>query len=500
MGIGAAISGFAQGAAQGIKLRSDLDDAEQRRGLMRTQQKTAELTNQLTEGQIARENERKAIREEGVALTKAYSTGEDAERFGFVLSEDEFGNKKYDPNDPANIRRNYDLNKDLTRRRAIAFDRNPDADVSALEDLQKKRYQERLNTAVTLADIGDWSGFNRAMKSVYSDFQDGRQFTGSKVFDSDKGKMVTMYYTDEKTSSPGEYTVPLQNLSVIARQGLNLNDALTHRLRVQDADRQDLLANSTINLQGVQQDLIKAQQKLVSVQTEHVPKEFKQKQDEGTARIEYYRRLGQAAVQNAATAAKKVDTESSLADISKLNTALNGTTDRIVTMLNIRKAPGDLASDEEKQLFLENQQIAAGAVSLVSQSVIATNGKTVVDAGQAINMARFGYGALKPENIETTMARFGRTLQEDAPGLFTVQYGGYRVPLTGSDRMAPQLRQVIEKRDAAKQGQGQPAAEQPRRGITAPPAAQITPLDTRRGLGAPSVPGGTDFMLTGQPR
>lgn len=500
MGIGAAISGFAQGAAQGIKLRSDLDDAEQRRGLMRTQQKTAELTNQLTEGQIARENERKAIREEGVALTKAYSTGEDAERFGFVLSEDEFGNKKYDPNDPANIRRNYDLNKDLTRRRAIAFDRNPDADVSALEDLQKKRYQERLNTAVTLADIGDWSGFNRAMKSVYSDFQDGRQFTGSKVFDSDKGKMVTMYYTDEKTSSPGEYTVPLQNLSVMARQGLNLNDALTHRLRVQSENRQDNLANSTIGLQSVQQQLISAQQKLVAVQTEQAPKELKLKENEGLAKIEYYRKLGNAAVQNAATAAEKVGVDRSLADISRLNGAVNATTDRIITLLNIRKAPGDAADKEEKAAFLDNQAIGAGAASLVAQSVIATNGRTVMDAGQAIKIAQFGYTALNPDNIQTTMARFGRTLQEDAPGLFTVQYGGYRVPLTGGPKQADVLRKFMEARDAAKQGQGQPAAEQPRLGITAPPAAQITPIEPRRGLSAPTAPIGNEFMLTDRPR
>lgn len=490
MGIAAAIGGFAEGAAKGIKLRSDLDDAEQRRGLMKIQAEGAQLQNAAARGQLDREEERKRLREESVEIAKAYATGEGAEKYGFVLDEDEFGYKKYNPNNSQNVRRNYELNKDLTRRRAIAFDRNPDADVSALEDLQKKRYQERLNQALVLSDQGDWAGFDRAMRSVYNDFEDGRQFTGSKR--SEDGKNVTLYFTDEKTGQPGEYTVSKDNLANIARLGLNLNDTLTHKLKTREQDRADALANSTIDFQSAQKSLVTAQAGLVGAQAAQLPKEFDLRVKELNAKIDYMKGMVANGAKTAQAAADRATADKVTADVAKIQQSVNFATGRVIDLMNVKKPPGDLADPKEKQEFVDRLHIAGVATSMLTQSAIATNGRTVMDAGEAVRLARFGDDALKPENIERTMSRFGNTLREEAPGFFTIQYGGYRVPLSRAEGLEGPLRQAIER-------QSQPPAA-PRAGVTAPPASQITPIQTRPGIQTPPARLPNDFMFAQPPR
>lgn len=61
MGIGAAVSGFAQGLGQGLKLRSDLDDAEERRGLTKLQKEAAQLDLQKRRDEQAYEQEKKQL-------------------------------------------------------------------------------------------------------------------------------------------------------------------------------------------------------------------------------------------------------------------------------------------------------------------------------------------------------------------------------------------------------------------------------------------------------
>lgn len=58
-GIAAGLGGLAAGLAQGIKVGSDLRDAEERRGLMAEQKKAAELANQKAQGELDYDKERK---------------------------------------------------------------------------------------------------------------------------------------------------------------------------------------------------------------------------------------------------------------------------------------------------------------------------------------------------------------------------------------------------------------------------------------------------------
>jgi hypothetical protein len=261
---------------------------------------------------------------------------------------------------------------------------------------------------------------------------------------------------------------------------------------VRREDREDALANSTIDFQSAQKSLVTAQASLVGAQAAQLPKEFDLRVKELNAKIAYMKGMVANGAKTAQAAADRATADKVTADVAKIQQSVNFATGRVIDLMNVKKPPGDLADPKEKQEFVDRLYIAGVATSMLTQSAIATNGRTVMDAGEAVRLARFGDDALKPENIERTMSRFGNTLREEAPGFFTIQYGGYRVPLSRAEGLEGPLRQAIER-------QSQPPAA-PRAGVTAPPASQITPIQTRPGMQNTPARLPNDFLFAQPPR
>ncbi len=169
MALGAAISGLVQGIGQGLKLRSELDDAEERRGLMGLRKKNEELD-------LETKTELRAI---GTQL------GDEIKLF----------NQREDRESPEAIDSHYTNVGALMKRQAILSGKDPLAVDKAINDLRKEKYQEKIFAASRLLANGDESGVE-ILKPVYNKmFKDGNTLVGGS-YDT-TNDTFTLTYTNK---------------------------------------------------------------------------------------------------------------------------------------------------------------------------------------------------------------------------------------------------------------------------------------------------------------
>ncbi len=211
MALGAAISGLVQGIGQGLKLRSELDDAEERRGLMGLRKKNEELD-------LETKTELRAI---GTQL------GDEIKLF----------NQREDRESPEAIDSHYTNVGALMKRQAILSGKDPLAVDKAINDLRKEKYQEKIFAASRLLANGDESGVE-ILKPVYNKmFKDGNTLVGGS-YDT-TNDTFTLTYTN-KNGDQVMRSVPRDKLANdLVPLALNTADAskLTMKAGEEQKDR-----------------------------------------------------------------------------------------------------------------------------------------------------------------------------------------------------------------------------------------------------------------------
>lgn len=388
-GIGAAVSGFAQGMGQGLKLNSDLQDAEARRGLMALQGKQAQQAVDLGDEQAA-------SRKEAATFIKGYATGDT--NLGFVRNED----GSYDPNLPQNIARNYDLQEQSAQRVALAHGQNPTKAIAEVRELRKQGFQEGVNQAAGLYSIGDLEAGDAVLKKVYPMLRDGKTFLGSQAVDGDPNKMA-LRYKDDKTGEEKQLLTTREDLSKrLLPMAMNITDAANYNLRSQELNYRgkevDIKQQEVDNLQSWR----KVQEKLTGRELDI--KDFSAKSLDA-----YHRQMGSAAM-------ARIKTENGMLDLSRETQALNNQLTAVGTLLGIEKK-FDPAEHSKEEIAEHKAKLAMAntAMYLVNNGI--KGGKLTVDATQAIQLAQAA------ENVPFS------DIKRDGPGMFSTTINGVKVPI-----------------------------------------------------------------------
>lgn len=209
MALGAAISGLVQGIGQGIKLRSDLDDAEQRRGLMDLRKKNEEIDLQT----------KTELREIGNQL------GNEIKLF----------NEREDRESPDAIDGHYTTVGALMKRQAVLAGKDPLAVDKTINDMRKEKYQEKIFGASRLLANGDDSGIE-VLKPVFNKmFKDGNTLVGG-AYDKETDSFNLTY-----TNKNGEQltrSVPREKLANdLVPLALNVADAAKLNIKATEDDK-----------------------------------------------------------------------------------------------------------------------------------------------------------------------------------------------------------------------------------------------------------------------
>ena len=162
-GIGAAIGGFARGYTQGLKLRSDLDDAEASRGLLDLQKQDAQL-------KIDRENQMKELQTQLFSETKNWQSGQ-----GEYAPQD---GSAYDPASDGASQMHYQRIQPLLEQQAVLSGKSPLEVRQALMAMEKDRYAQTTMRAAQLIQTGDASGVDLLKGSYNKMYRDGRTLQG----------------------------------------------------------------------------------------------------------------------------------------------------------------------------------------------------------------------------------------------------------------------------------------------------------------------------------
>jgi hypothetical protein len=199
MALGAAISGLVQGIGQGIKLRSELDDAEQRRGLMDLRKKNEQLDYD-TKVEI------RSLQDQ-------------------IGNEIKLFNEREDRETPDAIDGHYTTVGALMKRQAVLAGKDHFAVDKTINDMRKDKYQEKIFAASRLLANGDESGVE-ILKPVYNKmFKDGNTLVGG-AYDKETDSFNLTY-----TNKNGE-----QLTRSVSRDKL-ANDLVPLALNVADASK-----------------------------------------------------------------------------------------------------------------------------------------------------------------------------------------------------------------------------------------------------------------------
>lgn len=199
MALGAAISGLVQGVGQGIKLRSDMEDAEQRRGLMDLRKKNEQLDYD-TKVEI------RSLQDQ-------------------IGNEIKLFNEREDRETPDAIDGHYTKVGALMKRQAVLAGKDHFAVDKTINDMRKDKYQEKIFAASRLLANGDESGVE-ILKPVYNKmFKDGNTLVGG-AYDKETDSFNLTY-----TNKNGE-----QLTRSVSRDKL-ANDLVPLALNVADASK-----------------------------------------------------------------------------------------------------------------------------------------------------------------------------------------------------------------------------------------------------------------------
>lgn len=429
MGIGAAVGGLAKGLAGGMKLKSELDDAEERRGLMGLQRKAAQQ-------QIDEQDEKAAARSEAAGFIKGYAEGNTD--LGFVRNED----GSYDPNLPANVARNYDLQEQSARRVALAYGQSPTKAAAEVRTLRKEGFQEGVNTAAQLYGMGDLAGGDAALSKVYPLIRDGRTFLGSQVDPNDPKKIALRYRLD-KTGEESSMSTTLDEVSKrLLPLAMNLTDAANFNLNSQrvDIDRERV---------GIEKEGLSLRRDEFASLKSH--RDWTQRFEETKwndgrgmreAQINYYNNMGRAAVARASA-------DLSAADLARTTQALNNQLGSVTTLLGIPKN-FDPATASKEEIDNHNLKlgIASNAMYLISNGM--KGGKLTMDAPTAIRIAQAA------ENVPF------KDIKSAGSGIYYTTIQGVTVPLSITETQY----KALERMNSETSNPATPSAA--RRGIKVP--------------------------------
>lgn len=440
MSLGAAVGGFAQGLAGGLRLSSELQDAEQRRGLVGVQ-------TDLAKTQLSGEQEKQESAKFARGVTEGYVTGNVQQ--GFVRNED----GSYDPNLPQNVQRYYDLSAQSSARFAAAHGQDPQKAIAEVEKLRKDKFAEGVNQAAAMYGMGNLEGGDAALRRVHGMYNDGRKFLKTEMDPANPG-MVRLNYQDEKTGEVKQSSpVALKDLSsTIIPMGLDLTATSNLILARQDRD----LKERQLQLSRDEFDSLKGHRKW---QEDFEAKKWTEGADLRSAHTQYYKDMGRAALM-------KASTDKSAVDIARTTQALNNQLGSVTTLIGLQKNfDPKLASKEEIADHENKLAMANTAMYLVSNSV--KNGNLTIDAPTAIRLTQAA------ENVPFS------EIKSAGNGIYYANVQGVNVPLPLNQTQY----KALEKANAAKQPTAAPAAPA-KAGISAPGAASsgLPPEAEKAGL------------------
>lgn len=151
-GIGSAIGGFAQGFAGGVRLKSEMEDAEARRGLMGLQKQSAQL----------------ALDNETQFADLSKQIGAEINAFNTLPDKD----------DPTQFDAHYTRLGGLLKQQAVLAKKDPFEVDKSINAMRKDKYAEKIYQASSLLQAGDDSGL-QVLKPVFNNmFKDGNTLQG----------------------------------------------------------------------------------------------------------------------------------------------------------------------------------------------------------------------------------------------------------------------------------------------------------------------------------
>jgi len=422
-GLGAAIGGFAQGFGQGMKIRSDLEDAKAKREFMGLQKE--KLQQELDVGKQFAELQ------QGMATeTQDYAKGTG----NYAPAE----GQTYDPTNPAVVDQYYTRIGAMAKQQAILANKNPLEVDEQMNKFRKERFSERVMQASSLLKSGDESGFE-LLKPVYNQmFKDGRELVrGAYNKDNDsfdltyKDKDGTERQTSVGRAAFAENIVPL---------ALNPADAAKFAMQNKELALKEREVQGMENWRKVQEGLSREE---LGIKREGLSIE----RMKTGGLLKYYENMGKAALDRAGA-------DRTAADLARTTSALNNQLTQVTTLLGIdknfdpaKRAPEDIEAHNQKL------SLANSAMWLVSQGV-QDGGKLKLDATQAIQMAQ-----------AADNASF-RDIKRAGPGMFYTEINGTRVPVNIKESEYKQLEAAFKKQQ--QQDAPGPTASDARRGIKPP--------------------------------
>jgi hypothetical protein len=237
MALAAGLGGLAQGFAQGLKLRSDLEDAQANRefrqkqaGIMEQQRELNQL--EINKGARMQETQRRIAEE----FQNFKNYGGDYAQFK-PQTEGVGANAPLDPfqNFKA-IDFHYDRMKGLLQEQALIAGKDPFEVERSVRALRKENYMEDLGRAMTAFRLGDPSAVD-TIKGVYNkSFRDGNQMTGG-TFDEASGKFVFEFKTKDGNVVPRSFSRD-EILDTLSRGAMNVADAAKLDMQARENEKQ----------------------------------------------------------------------------------------------------------------------------------------------------------------------------------------------------------------------------------------------------------------------
>lgn len=163
MALGAAIGGFADGVAKGLRLRSDLEDADTRRGLMDMQKQEQQL-------RVNRETQMKELQTQLFQETKDWQSGQGS----YAPGE----GAQYDPASDQASGMHYQRIQPLLEQQAMLAGKSPLEVRQTLKAMEQERYAQTTMRAAQLVQTGDPSGVDLLKNPYNKMYRDGRTLEG----------------------------------------------------------------------------------------------------------------------------------------------------------------------------------------------------------------------------------------------------------------------------------------------------------------------------------
>jgi len=203
------IGALAEGFARGLRLSSDMQDAEKRRGLMDTQE-------QREKQQIEREKELAGIRTE--------------------IANEVSGFKPSGPDDVDGFNAHYDRLKPLMMKQAALSGVDPLLVEQSVDDKRRNKYAERLYTALGDIQAGNAAGFDK-LKPVYNQmFKDNGTLLGG-AYDQ-KTDSITMNFTAPGDANGKQQSVTMPREAFVRQAFAYLNTGDAIRFEAKDLAEQ----------------------------------------------------------------------------------------------------------------------------------------------------------------------------------------------------------------------------------------------------------------------